>query len=490
MIETKTKKLESITQKNMKHYIENDEDILKILENDLRDKISIILKRNKEIDFKKKLPFTEFKHELMIYLKTTDSYIKTNIDEFISVYENYKEFIYYSKNSLTKKELSEDIHSFYFEIKKIKKTYEDEKSIYLFSILRNYLNGLDQCIGKKINTSEWNFQNRFLFYSLHKLQQFIKYLILFYPWMKNSCREILRRLFKIIYYISIDKNIFLYCLPLSRFQISQVFHCNRKDLFELIGKHVSKDNLKLAENIITESLTQRRDDQHIYLSLKHLLHTENLRTNRAGSRVKQLQYIFNYDEFKILLARQNARFKYLDLGGSDGAITSEIGKTLKLPKENVINADISEWFSNELPKNVIDTITYITINEYGRLPFSDSEFSFITAFQSLHHIEDIHNRLSELARIIKPGGFLLIREHDELNVCTKMLIDIDHSMYEVNENKDFTKYLDEYDAYYQSKEKWTEDLSKHGFHYIHQLGYNMRRDYNPTRIYYALYKKI
>ena len=47
-----------------------------------------------------------------------------------------------------------------------------------------------------------------------------------------------------------------------------------------------------------------------------------------------------------------------------------------------------------------------------RLPFSDAEFDVVFARAVLHHMEDLNAGCSELARVLKPGGFLLaVREH-------------------------------------------------------------------------------
>lgn len=46
----------------------------------------------------------------------------------------------------------------------------------------------------------------------------------------------------------------------------------------------------------------------------------------------------------------------------------------------------------------------------GQLPIRDDEFDLICCFGVLHHIPNVSFVVSELARVLKPGGYLLIRE--------------------------------------------------------------------------------
>jgi ubiquinone/menaquinone biosynthesis C-methylase UbiE len=46
----------------------------------------------------------------------------------------------------------------------------------------------------------------------------------------------------------------------------------------------------------------------------------------------------------------------------------------------------------------------------GLLPFENNTFDLITCFGVLHHIPNVSAVVSELARTLQPGGYLLIRE--------------------------------------------------------------------------------
>jgi len=53
---------------------------------------------------------------------------------------------------------------------------------------------------------------------------------------------------------------------------------------------------------------------------------------------------------------------------------------------------------------------YIKPEVNGTLPFSDNSFDLITCLGVLHHIPNVSHVLSELIRVLLPGGHILLRE--------------------------------------------------------------------------------
>jgi 2-polyprenyl-3-methyl-5-hydroxy-6-metoxy-1,4-benzoquinol methylase len=52
----------------------------------------------------------------------------------------------------------------------------------------------------------------------------------------------------------------------------------------------------------------------------------------------------------------------------------------------------------------------------GVLPYSDSEFQYITCLEGLEHIENPHQAIREFARVLAPGGRLVISVPNILNI--------------------------------------------------------------------------
>ena len=68
--------------------------------------------------------------------------------------------------------------------------------------------------------------------------------------------------------------------------------------------------------------------------------------------------------------------------------------------------------SDKLAKNIIGNIKpeYVKPNVSGKIEMPDNTFDLVTCFGTLHHIPNVSFVLSELVRVLKPGGFLLVRE--------------------------------------------------------------------------------
>ena len=54
--------------------------------------------------------------------------------------------------------------------------------------------------------------------------------------------------------------------------------------------------------------------------------------------------------------------------------------------------------------------TYVKPTIAGNLPFENNSFDLITCFGTLHHIPNVGFILEELVRVLKPNGYLLLRE--------------------------------------------------------------------------------
>ena len=97
--------------------------------------------------------------------------------------------------------------------------------------------------------------------------------------------------------------------------------------------------------------------------------------------------------------------------------------------------------------------------------------------------DELYNTLKEIRRVCK--GYFIIREHDCRNSLEKMLIDVEHSLYEVTiEKEPNMNFLDTYEAYYRNIKEWDDLLYSYNFRKIYQDPHVK----GPTRYYYAVYQ--
>lgn len=97
--------------------------------------------------------------------------------------------------------------------------------------------------------------------------------------------------------------------------------------------------------------------------------------------------------------------KILDFGCGKGRILKEIIKIN--PGARITGIDVSKTALSYARKG-FKTCTFIKIEEGKKLPFKTSTFDFIVALDVLEHIYDTRLAFSELTRVLKPKGKILI----------------------------------------------------------------------------------
>lgn len=481
-ISTKIDRLDRSAERNKTKYINNDNELLNMYIQELKV-ISYKMDVDKYIDLVDKVVD-------IVDVKRLNPKIDTFI-KYNSTYSNYKLFIDYSKIS-NRISIDKNLEETYYKSKKLYSEFSRKKSEYIFDSLRQHLDIVNSYIYDVkydivIEPKNWVPTEKF-YKSLRLSQYILNDIRYFYPDITYACNSIEDFISKIVLVLGMLHKVYLYLFPKSMNQIKQAYSCDPNRLVTLIMKSMKRTiTPSFVHSFIQESINRDKTDKDIYLALRKYVNTSYDKDKRAQSRVRDLYFLFNYYNFQTLTL--NREFKYLDIGGNDGSITAAIGKHIRLDKGRIFCADVDDWFDNVFTRN--KDVTHIRINKIGRLPFSDETFSLITAFQVFHHIEDIHDRLQELNRIIKKGGFLVIREHDNINECIQTMIDIEHSLYEVTlKEEPNTSFLDEYRAYYLTSQQWTILIESYGFRYI-EIDYNTdMRIKNSTRTYYAMYQKI
>jgi ubiquinone/menaquinone biosynthesis C-methylase UbiE len=265
---------------------------------------------------------------------------------------------------------------------------------------------------------------------------------------------------------TLDKYNNYYYPPHTLQQFKQLFKQDRRvveKLKTLIKKLVCGYNKDLERHVFNNSglrLFNEADDVRILLYLKSFYERVNpVQFNRGLARVK--------DIVSLIGPLGIDPKSYLDYGGGDGSISSAVATKFGINKDSSYSLDIEEWFGRlQLPK--YDNIKYLRIKEGQAIPLPDNSIDIVTCFQVLHHIKNIDFVLSELRRVCK--YMLIIREHDCQNNDQRMIIDLEHSIYEISvENTPNVKFLNDYKAWYRSKQEWGELISKYGFKHVVSL---------------------
>lgn len=116
---------------------------------------------------------------------------------------------------------------------------------------------------------------------------------------------------------------------------------------------------------------------------------------------------------------------YLDHGCGSGKITREIADYLGA--DIVYGVDI---YSHELlaERNIIS----VNPSAEGHIRLPDNSVDIITCFLSMHHVDLQEITTQELVRILRPGGTLLLYEHDyDGSPILKKYLDAVHLFYQI-----------------------------------------------------------
>lgn len=196
----------------------------------------------------------------------------------------------------------------------------------------------------------------------------------------------------------------------------------------------------------------------------------------------------------------------LDYGCAEGAITAEIGKALKLPPDRIYGADVRSIPSLGFTFLPLQAEKDNEIPALGSIlpSLRDQSVDLITSAMVFHHVTHPAAILLELRRVISLSGVLIIREHHCTSADCGAFLDIIHGLYSLSWSSpvEWPDFLQEYKAFYRSREQWSELIQSCGFVQITNGSPQAVRHYNSaeasvmkpngrlpnvTKAYYAVY---
>lgn len=202
------------------------------------------------------------------------------------------------------------------------------------------------------------------------------------------------------------------------------------------------------------------DDETIFYKIRSFDADKNTHSNTDNNTDNTLYKAQNLITTIKDIINMDSITNMLDFGCGDGKLTYNIGNILNLNSENINGCDVRD-ISNE-------KITFKKITETGTLPYENNYFSVIFISVVLHHIIDNKPILSEIYRILKPGGYLVIKEHDCKNELFSKYLDIIHGLYAISlpddiEDEEFWK---SYEAKYFDINQLKNIIIQNKFNYI------------------------
>jgi SAM-dependent methyltransferase len=106
------------------------------------------------------------------------------------------------------------------------------------------------------------------------------------------------------------------------------------------------------------------------------------------------------------VAPQSVQGPFLEIGGGQSGLTQ-----LLYPGARVINIDIDERLGRS-EANLRPGMGFVC-GDAARLPFADRSFGCVTLFDLLEHVPDDDAAASEILRVLRPGGVILLSTPNE-----------------------------------------------------------------------------
>jgi SAM-dependent methyltransferase len=92
----------------------------------------------------------------------------------------------------------------------------------------------------------------------------------------------------------------------------------------------------------------------------------------------------------------------LDLGCGDGRLTAE------LAADELTAADVSAVALDAARRRLWAGVRFAELEPDAPLPFDDSTFDLVLSTETIEHVRDVQFFLSEIRRVLRPGGTLAL----------------------------------------------------------------------------------
>ena len=259
---------------------------------------------------------------------------------------------------------------------------------------------------------------------------------------------------------------------MNKYFINNLNKNNKKKYLNLLYLLSNSSNLEIKDivQILEKSKYKKKTDIYYF---NKIVFRKNKNYDNSIHHAQILYYLFEKYIFSILKDNiKKKNLKLLDYGCGHCTLGIQFATLLGL-KESY-GCDIDNWNEYFLKEKSNNNFKFKKIIENEKVSFENEYFDVIIISMVLHHVKDYSFIFTELYRLLKPNGILIIREHDAVNESDKNFIDLQHYiyMYITYGNKIYIKNKDYY-SNYKSIDEWISILKKYKFkNFVHSYEYS------------------
>ncbi len=227
---------------------------------------------------------------------------------------------------------------------------------------------------------------------------------------------------------------------------------------------------KEFHTLISRLVDQNKSDEEIYQRILSDLGTikpfASELTYALPALAKQKKELA--DETMEFLKTRKTINGYLEIG-TPGRYISELKNRLPMTGDIALVNVTEPSFS---PQDIVERgqlfkiARYIPLNDYAAIAAPDSSFEVVTNYIGFHHssLEKLSNFVASVHRIIKPGGSLILRDHDVIDEKMNSMVSLAHDVFNAGLNVSWETNHKEI-RNFRSLEQWTAYLKDRGFEF-------------------------
>lgn len=178
--------------------------------------------------------------------------------------------------------------------------------------------------------------------------------------------------------------------------------------------------------------------------------------NRQTQDTRHLENILSFLPIK-------PGMKILDLGCGSGYLTFSIAE--KYPQASILGLDIVEKAlkTNKARAEAMNCLNIDFMAYDGiRFPFSDSSFDMAVSRYAPHHFPDIQKSLSEISRVLVPGGYFFLSDPTPNSDDTARFVD------------DYMRLKNDGHIRFYTKQEWETMCGKCSMHLVRYFDSQIR----------------
>ncbi len=236
--------------------------------------------------------------------------------------------------------------------------------------------------------------------------------------------------------------------------------------------------------LISQLTAQHATDREIYSAILEKLHTVkpflSEFTYAIPALSKQKEEISR--QTMSLLGGKSQVSGYLEIG-TPGRYISELKNHLDISGEIALVNVTEPGFSplDILERGQLARIgRYVPLNDYAPiLPESAAKYDVITNYIGFHHsrLEKLDGFVSSVSRLLKPGGVLILRDHDVDSERMNHMVSLAHDVFNAGLKQPWRSNHDEV-RNFRSLQEWVVYLEARGLKYSRDLIY---QNGDPTK---------